>query len=61
MGFVHLSAIIVAILFLSVAIFQVLLSVDYPLGEYVMGGSHKGSTKKIADFEYIKCYHSLIY
>ncbi|MGO5013046.1 hypothetical protein ACTQ5K_14445 [Niallia sp. Sow4_A1] len=54
MGFVHLSAIIVAI-------FQVLLSVSYPLGEYVMGGSHKGSTKKIADFEYIKCYHSLIY
>ncbi len=47
MGFVHLSAIIVAILFASVAIFQVLLSVGYPLGEYVMGGFHKVLPKKL--------------
>jgi uncharacterized membrane protein SirB2 len=47
MEFIHLSAIIVAIMFVSVAIFQILLSLGYPLGEYVMGGFHKVLPKKL--------------
>ena len=38
---VYVSSIIVAILFLSIAVFQVLLSLGYPLGEYAMGGYYK--------------------
>ena len=35
---IYIAAIIVAILFTSIAVFQVLLSLGYPLGEYAMGG-----------------------
>ncbi|MDV2884550.1 hypothetical protein RYX45_05120 [Alkalihalophilus pseudofirmus] len=36
-----LAAILVTIIFTSIAIFQVLLSLGYPLGEAAMGGYHK--------------------
>ncbi|WP_100332977.1 hypothetical protein [Bacillus alkalisoli] len=41
MDLIYISTIIVAILFLSVAVFQVLLSLGYPYGEYAMGGYYK--------------------
>lgn len=41
MEFVYLSSIVVAIIFVSISIFQVLLSLGYPLGEYAMGGFYK--------------------
>ncbi|WP_400244024.1 hypothetical protein AB3U99_22545 [Niallia sp. JL1B1071] len=46
-GFVYLSSIIVAIMFMSISFFQVLLSLGYPLGEYAMGGLHKVLPKKL--------------
>lgn len=45
--FVYLSTIIVAIMFVSIAIFQVLLSLGFPLGEYAMGGYYKVFPKKL--------------
>jgi hypothetical protein len=39
--FIHVSSIIVAILCVSVAVFQVLLSFGFPLGEFAMGGYYK--------------------
>ncbi|MET3696974.1 hypothetical protein SAMN05877753_101449 [Bacillus oleivorans] len=39
--FIYISSIVVAILFVSIAIFQVLLSLGYPLGEFALGGYHK--------------------
>ena len=39
--FIYVSAIIVAILFVSIAVFQVLLSLGYPLGEFTMDGYYK--------------------
>ena len=45
--FIYIAAIIVAILFLSIAVFQVLLSLGYPLGEYAMGGYYKVLPKKL--------------
>jgi hypothetical protein len=40
-NYIHIAAIIVAILFSCIAVFQVLLSLGYPLGEAAMGGYHK--------------------
>jgi len=45
--FIYIAAIIVAILFMSIAVFQVLLSLGYPLGEYAMGGYYKVLPKKL--------------
>lgn len=45
--FVYLSSIVVAILFVSIAVFQVLLSLGYPLGEFAMGGYYKILPKKL--------------
>ena len=47
MDFIDISSIIVAILFGAIAIFQVLLSLGYPLGEYAMGGYYKVLPKKL--------------
>lgn len=40
-SFLFLSSLVVSIILFSIAIFQVLLSLGYPLGEYAMGGYHK--------------------
>ncbi|MBH0168347.1 MAG: hypothetical protein ACQET8_15200 [Bacillota bacterium] len=45
--FVYLSSIIVAIMFVSISVFQVLLSLGYPLGEFAMGGFYKVLPKKL--------------
>jgi hypothetical protein len=45
--FIYISSIIVAILFVSIAVFQVLLSLDYPLGEFALGGHYKVLPKKL--------------
>jgi len=47
LDFIYISSIIVAISFLSIAVFQVLLSLGYPLGEYAMGGYYKVLPKKL--------------
>lgn len=47
MEFVYLLSIIVAIMFISISFFQVLLSLGYPLGEYAMGGYYKVLPKKL--------------
>ena len=47
MDYIYLSAIAVAVIFLSIAIFQVLLSLGYPLGEYAMGGLYKVLPNKL--------------
>jgi hypothetical protein len=39
--FIQIAAVISAVIFLGIAIFQVLLSLGYPLGEATMGGYHK--------------------
>ena len=44
---IYIAAIIVAILFASIAVFQLLLSLGYPLGEYAMGGYDKVLPKKL--------------
>lgn len=44
---IYIAAIVVAILFTSIAVFQVLLSLGYPLGEYAMGGYYKVLPKKL--------------
>ena len=45
--FLSASSFIVAILFVSIAVFQVLLSLGFPLGEFAMGGYHKILPKKL--------------
>ncbi|WP_026582684.1 hypothetical protein [Bacillus sp. J33] len=45
--FVYISAIVVAIMFVSISVFQVFLSLGYPLGEYAMGGYYKVLPKKL--------------
>ena len=45
--FIYVSSIIVTILFVSIAVFQVLLSLGYPLGEFAMGGYYKVLPKKL--------------
>ena len=47
MDYIYLSAIAVAVIFLSIAIFQVLLSLGFPLGEYAMGGIYKVLPNKL--------------
>lgn len=49
MGFdyIYMSSVIVAILFMVIAIFQVLLSLGCPLGEFAMGGKYKVLPKKL--------------
>ncbi|MET0961106.1 MAG: hypothetical protein ABWX58_12375 [Psychrobacillus psychrotolerans] len=47
MGFVYISSIVVAIMLVSISVFQVLLSLGYPLGEYAMGGFYKVLPKKL--------------
>jgi len=44
---IYVSSIIVAILFVSIAVFQLLLSLGYPLGEFAMGGYYKVLPKKL--------------
>ncbi|MGN7386363.1 hypothetical protein [Sporosarcina sp. SAFN-015] len=38
---VYISSIVVAIMFVAIAVFQVLLSLGFPIGEFAMGGYHK--------------------
>ncbi|WP_428910009.1 hypothetical protein [Niallia sp. Krafla_26] len=45
--FVYISSIIVTIIFVSIAAFQVLLSLGYPLGEFALGGFYKVLPKKL--------------
>ena len=45
--FIYIAAVIVAILFVSIALFQVVLSLGYPFGEFAMGGYHKVLPKKL--------------
>ncbi|MBN3555854.1 hypothetical protein JYA63_16370 [Fictibacillus nanhaiensis] len=45
--FVYFSSIIVAIMFVSISVFQILLSLGYPLGEFAMGGFYKVLPKKL--------------
>ncbi|WML39523.1 hypothetical protein RCG19_20450 [Neobacillus sp. OS1-2] len=47
LDFIYVSSIIVAILFVSIAVFQLLLSLGYPLGEFAMGGYYKVLPKKL--------------
>ncbi|SFB08035.1 hypothetical protein SAMN04488072_106238 [Lentibacillus halodurans] len=45
--FVYISSIIVAIMFVFLAIFQVLLTLGYPFGEFTLGGYYKILPKKL--------------
>lgn len=45
--FIYISSIIVAVLLVSIAIFQVLLALGYPFGEFAMGGYYKVLPKKL--------------
>src|SRR5690625_3742163 len=45
--FVYISSIVVAIIFVSIAVFQVLLSLGYPLGEFTMSGYYRVLPKKL--------------
>jgi hypothetical protein len=45
--FVYISSIIVAIMCVSIAVFQVLLSFGCPFGEFAMGGYYKILPKKL--------------
>ncbi|MFD1020936.1 hypothetical protein [Thalassobacillus hwangdonensis] len=47
MDFIYIASIIVALSFVSIAGFQVLLSLGFPLGEFAMGGQHKILPKKL--------------
>ncbi|MGA5692828.1 hypothetical protein [Cytobacillus pseudoceanisediminis] len=47
MEFIYISSIGVSIMFVSISVFQVLLSLGYPLGEYAMGGYYKVLPKKL--------------
>jgi hypothetical protein len=46
-GFVNILSIVVAIMFVFISIFQVLLFLGYPLGEYAMGGLYRVLPKKL--------------
>lgn len=39
--YIYLSSIVVVIMFVSIAVFQVLLSLGFPLGEFALGGYYK--------------------
>jgi len=45
--FVYISSIVVAIMFVAIAVFQVLLSLGFPIGEFAMGGYHKVLPKRL--------------
>ncbi|ADC52136.1 hypothetical protein BpOF4_20704 (plasmid) [Alkalihalophilus pseudofirmus OF4] len=47
MDFIYILSIVVAIFCVFVAVFQVLLSLGYPLGEFAMGGYYKILPKKL--------------
>lgn len=47
LDFISISSIIVAIFCVGIAVFQVLLSLGFPLGEFAMGGFHKVLPKKL--------------
>ncbi|ADC52334.1 hypothetical protein BpOF4_21694 (plasmid) [Alkalihalophilus pseudofirmus OF4] len=47
MDLIYISSVIVAIFCVFVAVFQVLLSLGYPLGEFAMGGYYKVLPKKL--------------
>ncbi|WP_082153689.1 hypothetical protein [Bacillus sp. LL01] len=47
MDFVYLASITVAVFCMSVAVFQVFLSLGYPFGEFAMGGYYKVLPKKL--------------
>ncbi|AST91178.1 MULTISPECIES: hypothetical protein [Sutcliffiella] len=44
---IYTLSIIVSIMFVVVAVFQVLLSLGYPIGEFAMGGYYKVLPKKL--------------
>lgn len=44
---IYISTVIVAILFVSIAVFQVVLSLGYPFGEFALGGYYKVLPKKL--------------
>ncbi|MGM9929250.1 MAG: hypothetical protein ACI35P_15005 [Bacillus sp. (in: firmicutes)] len=46
-NFVYLSSIIVTVMFVSIAVFQVLLALGFPLGEWALGGYYKVLPKKL--------------
>ncbi|MNP42905.1 hypothetical protein D3C76_1366970 [compost metagenome] len=41
MDFIYLSSIVVSVMFVLIAVFQVLLSLGFPLGEFALGGYYK--------------------
>jgi len=45
--FIYFSTIVVTILFVSIAFFQVLLSLGFPIGEFALGGYYKVLPKKL--------------
>lgn len=47
MDLVYIASIIVTVMFISIAVFQVLLSLGMPLGEYALGGYYKVLPKKL--------------
>ncbi|MFD1205529.1 MULTISPECIES: hypothetical protein [Sporosarcina] len=47
MDIASILSVVVAIMFVSIAVFQVLLSLGFPLGEFAMGGFHKVLPKKL--------------
>ncbi|MCK0472478.1 hypothetical protein [Halalkalibacter sp. APA_J-10(15)] len=57
MDFIYISSVIVAILFVSVAVFQVILSLGYPFGEFAMGGYYKVLPKK---FRIVSAFNAVI-
>lgn len=57
MDVIFTASIVVAILFVIVALFQILLSLGYPLGEFAMGGYYKVLPKKL---RIVSAFNSLI-
>ena len=47
LNLINLASIIVAAIFVSIAVFQVLLSLGFPLGEFALGGYYKVLPKKL--------------
>jgi hypothetical protein len=46
-NYIHIAAIIVVILFVCIAVFQMHLSLGYPYGEAAKGGYYRISPKKL--------------
>ncbi|MDK8640704.1 hypothetical protein ABER75_19150 [Niallia taxi] len=53
MEIVYIASILVAIIFVFIAVFQILLSLGYPFGEYAMGGFYKVLPKKLRIVSFI--------